>query len=72
MMFTGKGGREQEGVESVVSFMIEYNLNREDWDTLHDLTLLHGKGPMFQSVASVLCSKVKSTFTRTFNRSARF
>ncbi|OUS41951.1 P-loop containing nucleoside triphosphate hydrolase protein [Ostreococcus tauri] len=72
MMFTGKGGREQEGVESVVSFMIEYNLNREDWDTLHDLTLLHGKGPMFQSVASVLCSKVKSTFTRTLNRSARF
>jgi len=52
--------------------MREYNLNRTDWDTLHDVTKFNGKGLMFQSVASVLCGKVKSAFTRAYGKSLRF
>jgi hypothetical protein len=72
MMFAAKGGRESEGIAEVVSFMREYNLNRTDWDTLHDVTKFNGKGLMFQSVASVLCGKVKSAFTRAYGKSLRF
>lgn len=64
MTFTSKGGKEQEGIESVLAFMHIYKLKREDWDTLHDSTRLEGKGAFFQPPALVLCSKTKAKFTR--------
>ena len=71
MAFAHKGGLEHEGIQSVLSFMVEYNLNRADWDTLHDVTLLAGKGPLFQHVSELVCSKVKAAFTRNCNKTFR-
>ena len=64
MTFIAKGGREQTGIEGIVAFMQDYNINRTDWDTLHESTRLSGKGPPFQPTVSVLCSKVKAAFTK--------
>ena len=71
MTFLTKGGRELAGIDDIVSFMNKYGLTREDWDTLHDLTRFSGKGPIFQSTAGVLCSKVKAAFTRACKKQSR-
>ena len=72
MAFVNKGGLEHDGIQSVLSFMLQYNLNRADWDALHDLTSLGGKGPLFQHVSEMLCSKVKAAFTRACSKYSRF
>jgi replication factor C subunit 1 len=53
-----------DGIEDVLKIMNEYNLTREDFDTILELSTWPGdKDPM-----SLIESKVKAAFTRAYNK----
>ena len=55
-----------EGVDQVIAVMNQYCLTRDDFDTILELATWPGqKDPM-----SLIDSKVKASFTRTFNKQA--
>eukprot|EP01147_Barroeca_monosierra_P001316 gene1316-3_t len=55
-----------KGAKATVELMNSYNLTREDWDSLHDLSQLRGMPDPLKRIDS----KTKSAFTRTYNASA--
>ena len=63
-----KGGNEVEGVSQVLSFMRDYNLTKDDWTKLQELTMLSGKGPVFDAPGTHIPTCVKSAFTRACKR----
>lgn len=58
--------RGMDGVQEAVDILNAYNLTREDLDSIMELTDYNNK----KSFASV-DSKVKATFTRTFNKTCQ-
>jgi replication factor C subunit 1 len=56
--------RGNDGIEDVLKIMNEYNLTRDDFDTILELSTWPGdKDPM-----SLIDSKVKAAFTRAYNK----
>lgn len=55
-----------EGIEQVIKIMNEYYLTRDDFDTIIELATWPGQ----KDIMSQLDSKVKASFTRTYNKEA--
>ena len=60
-------GRGTEGIKKVISIMNDYNLTRDDFDTILELSTW----PDQKDPSTLIDSKVKASFTRTFNKEAR-
>ena len=63
-----RGGNEIEGISKVVSFMRDYNLSKDDWLNMQELTIFSGKGPVFDAPGTHIPTSVKSSFTRACKR----
>ncbi|CAH1774477.1 unnamed protein product [Owenia fusiformis] len=55
---------ETEGVREVIDMLDEYNMLKEDFDNIMDITLWSNE----QNPMSKVATKVKSAFTRTYNK----
>ena len=56
-----------DGVDQVISIMNEYNLLRDDFDTILELSTWPGQ----KDPTTLIDSKVKTSFTRTYNKKFR-
>ena len=64
-MFTPMEKNQEKGIDSVVNFMKEYGLSREDWNSVSEL----GIGYISPENRPIkIATKVKSAFTRQCNR----
>ncbi len=68
MFSESRGGKEAKGIPDVLEFMNAYNLTKDDWGTIQDITALSGKGPMFHHPNKQIPSSVKSAFTKACKR----
>ena len=59
--------RGADGIKQVINTMNEYSLTRDDFDTILELSTWPGQ----KDPSTLIDSKVKASFTRTFNKEAR-
>ena len=60
-----------QGISAVVSVMDEYSLNRQDFDSINELTKFKSKGVWAADPTKELTTQVKTAFTKEANKSAQ-